>query len=270
MVITRWSGFIFLLLLLTTSMIGCRQVDRITEENGLPLVAWERDLYISGGVLVYATSSGAAREIAGQADEAAAAFLAMSGEEPRQLIYIAVDRNDSLGETMIESGIQGISKISGKSVPEIKSKMFDATNQQGADRIEQQEQMLHAYLGLVPGVLDAPTTRPAYLWSDAVMIPTASRISKNLDIVIKGVMDQQEFGTLKQLMLFPVIAIAKGFAQKILGEIHETVIIGVHAQGREGWPQERIDQLLKDSLQDGELKQLFQENSFQGDDDTST
>ena len=108
MVITRWSGFIFLLLLLTTSMIGCRQVDRITEENGLPLVAWERDLYISEGVLVYATSSGAAREIAGQADEAAAAFLAMSGEEPRQLIYIAVDRNDSLGETMIESGIQGI------------------------------------------------------------------------------------------------------------------------------------------------------------------
>lgn len=262
MVSTRWPGFILLLLLMTTSMIGCRQVDRITEENGLPLVAWERDLYMSEGVLVYATSSGAAREIAGHADEAAAAFVALSGEEPRQLIYIAVDRNDSLDDKLLESGIQGISRISGKSVPEIKNKIVDPANQQSAERIEQQEKMLHAYLGLIPGVLDAPTTRPAFLWGNAVMIPTSSRISKNLDIVIEGVMDEQEIGVLKRLMLVPVIPIAKSYARTILREIHESFIIGVHAQGREGWSQERIDQMLKDSLQDGEIKKLFQNNGL--------
>ncbi|PCJ15108.1 MAG: hypothetical protein COB10_02165 [Planctomycetota bacterium] len=32
--------------------------------------------------------------------------------------------------------------------------------------------------------------------------------------------------------------------------------MGVHAQDREGWPQERIDQLLKDALEDAGLKQL--------------
>ena len=105
MAFSHFHRFILLLTLMTTLMIGCRQVDKVLEGQGLPLVAWERDLYHSEGVLVYATSSRAAREIAEHADEAAAAFHELSGEDPRRLIYIAVDKDDSIDDQMLESGL---------------------------------------------------------------------------------------------------------------------------------------------------------------------
>ncbi|HIC23526.1 MAG TPA: hypothetical protein EYO84_08880, partial [Planctomycetes bacterium] len=56
-----------ILLLVTT---GCRQVERVTQQRDLPLRAWNRDLYDSEGVQVYATNSRAAREIAETAENA--------------------------------------------------------------------------------------------------------------------------------------------------------------------------------------------------------
>ncbi|MDE0959363.1 MAG: hypothetical protein OSB09_01135 [Planctomycetota bacterium] len=261
MVISRSSQLIYLLALMSILMTGCRQVERVTEEGGLPLVAWGRDLYQSEGVLVYATSVRAAREIAGHADTAAEAFRRMSGEEPRQLIYVAVDRDDSVADQMLEAGLQGISRISGKSVPEIKSQMIDSAKKQGGDGVEQEQQMLHALLSLIPGVLEAPVNRPAEVWGDAVVISTSSRIHRNLDIIIDGVMKREEVGTFKRLMWSPIIAIAKGYISRILNEIQETIIIGVHSQGRVGWTQDRIDQMLKNSLKESDLKQLFENGS---------
>jgi hypothetical protein len=259
--------FIILLTLMTTLMLGCRQVERVIEDRGLPLVAWERDLYQSEGVLVYATSSRAAREIAEHADEAATVFHELSGEDPRRLIYIAVDKDDSIDDQMLESGLQGISRISGKSIPEIKNKMLDSANQKGGIGLD--EQALQALLGLIPGVLDAPATRPADVWGDALVIPTSSRISRNLDIIIEGAMAKEDVNTLKRVLLIPVIAIAKGYIRRILADIREIIIIGVHARGRDGWSQERIDQMLKDTLQEGEIKNLFQDAMHPQKEDTS-
>jgi hypothetical protein len=252
---------------MTTLMIGCRQVERVIEGQGLPLVAWERDLYQSEGILVYATSSRAAREIAEHADEAAAAFHELSGEDPRRLIYIAVDKDDSIDDQMLESGLQGIARISGKSVPEIKKTMVDSANQKSDKGYE--KQALQALLGLIPGVLDAPATRPADVWGDALVIPTSSRISKNLDIVIKSAMEKEDVNTLQRVLLVPVIAIAKGYIRGILADIREIIIIGVHARSRDGWSQERIDQMLKDSLQEGEIKRLFQDDMHPQEEDNS-
>jgi hypothetical protein len=267
MAFSHFPRFILLLTLMTTLMIGCRQVERVSEGQGLPLVAWERDLYQSEGVLVYATSSRAAREIAEHADEAAAAFHELSGEEPRRLIYIAVDKDDSIDDQMLESGLQGIARISGKSVPEIKKTMVDSANQKSDKGYE--EQALQALLGLIPGVLDAPATRPADVWGDALVIPTSSRISKNLDIVIKSAMEKEDVNALKRVLLIPIIAIAKGYIRGILADIREIIIIGVHARSRDGWSQERIDQMLKDSLQEGEIKRLFQDDMHPQEEDTS-
>ena len=60
-----------ILLLFST---GCRQVERIEERRDLPLRAWNRDLYNSEGVQVYATTSRAAREVAQKAEDAAKLF----------------------------------------------------------------------------------------------------------------------------------------------------------------------------------------------------
>ena len=267
MAFSHFPRFILLLTLMTTLMIGCRQVERVIEGQGLPLVAWERDLYQSEGILVYATSSRAAREIAEHADEAAAAFHELSGEDPRRLIYIAVDKDDSIDDQMLESGLQGIARISGKSVPEIKKTMVDSANQKSDKGYE--KQALQALLGLIPGVLDAPATRPADVWGDALVIPTSSRISKNLDIVIKSAMEKEDVNTLQRVLLVPVIAIAKGYIRGILADIREIIIIGVHARSRDGWSQERIDQMLKDSLQEGEIKRLLQDDMHPQEEDNS-
>ncbi|MBT5736967.1 MAG: hypothetical protein HN891_12910 [Planctomycetes bacterium] len=266
MAFSHFHRFILLLTLMTTLMIGCRQVDKVLEGQGLPLVAWERDLYHSEGVLVYATSSRAAREIAEHADEAAAAFHELSGEDPRRLIYIAVDKDDSIDDQMLESGLQGISRISGKSVPEIKKKMLDSATQKSGKGFE--VPALQALLGLIPGVLDAPSTRPLDVWGDALVIPTSSRISKNLDIVIEGAMEKEDVNTLQRVLWIPVIAIAKGYIRRVLADIREVIIIGVHARSRDGWPQERIDQMLKESLQEGEIKRLFKDGMHPQEEDS--
>ena len=266
MAFSHFHRFILLLTLMTTLMIGCRQVDKVLEGQGLPLVAWERDLYHSEGVLVYATSSRAAREIAEHADEAAAAFHELSGEDPRRLIYIAVDKDDSIDDQMLESGLQGISRISGKSVPEIKKKMLDSATQKSGKGFE--VPALQALLGLIPGVLDAPSTRPLDVWGDALVIPTSSRISKNLDIVIEGAMEKEDVNTLQRVLWIPVIAIAKGYIRRVLADIREVIIIGVHARSRDGWPQERIDQMLKEPLQEGEIKRLFKDGMHPQEEDS--
>ena len=266
MAFSHFHRFILLLTLMTTLMIGCRQVDKVLEGQGLPLVAWERDLYHSEGVLVYATSSRAAREIAEHADEAAAAFHELSGEDPRRLIYIAVDKDDSIDDQMLESGLQGISRISGKSVPEIKKKMLDSATQKSGKGFE--VPALQALLGLIPGVLDAPSTRPLDVWGDALVIPTSSRISKNLDIVIEGAMEKEDVNTLQRVLWIPVFAIAKGYIRRVLADIREVIIIGVHARSRDGWPQERIDQMLKESLQEGEIKRLFKDGMHPQEEDS--
>ena len=266
MAFSHFHRFILLLTLMTTLMIGCRQVDKVLEGQGLPLVAWERDLYHSEGVLVYATSSRAAREIAEHADEAAAAFHELSGKDPRRLIYIAVDKDDSIDDQMLESGLQGISRISGKSVPEIKKKMLDSATQKSGKGFE--VPALQALLGLIPGVLDAPSTRPLDVWGDALVIPTSSRISKNLDIVIEGAMEKEDVNTLQRVLWIPVIAIAKGYIRRVLADIREVIIIGVHARSRDGWPQERIDQMLKESLQEGEIKRLFKDGMHPQEEDS--
>ena len=51
-----------------------------------------------------------------------------------------------------------------------------------------------------------------------------------------------------RILMAPVIAIAKGYFHKILDAVQEAVILGVHAQGRDGWPQERIDRLFEESM----------------------
>ena len=242
-----------ILLLVTT---GCRQVERVTQQRDLPLRAWNRDLYDSEGIQVYATNSRAAREIAETAENAAKAFRRKTGEEPRQILFIAVDGNDPSDDELLKAGIGGLSRISGKQVPDLEESMIKEARRKGTKGIETDEAVLKSMLGMIPGILECPPSRPATLWKDAVVVPTKKRVDDGFDAIIEFVMEREDISTIQRFLMSPIIAIAKGYLHKILAAVQEAVIMGVHAQDREGWPQERIDQLLKDALEDAGLKQL--------------
>ncbi|MGE4613883.1 MAG: hypothetical protein AAEJ46_06075 [Planctomycetota bacterium] len=227
---------------------GCRQVEKIEIERDLPLRAWDRDLYESEGVLVYASSSSAAREIAKIADRAANSFQNLADEEPRKLIYIAVAPGDTTSDEMLQAGIEGLSRVSGKSVPDIRESMIDEAQRNSGDGFDGDEVVFRALLGMIPGIVDAPLKRPPDVWKDAVIIPTSSRVSKGFDTVIEFIVEKEQIGFFERLLMAPVIAIAKGYFRKILDAIQEAVILGLHAQGREDWPQERIDKLFEESV----------------------
>lgn len=242
-----------LLLLITT---GCRQVERVEQQQDLPLRAWNRDLYDSEGIKVYATNSRAAREIAETAENAAKAFRRKTGEEPRQILFVAVDGNDPADDELLKAGVEGLARISGKPVPDLEESMKKEARRKGAEDLDTDEAVLKSMLGMIPGILESPSSRPPTLWKDAVVVPTSKRVDDGFDTIIEFVMEREEINTFQRLLMSPIIAIAKGYLHKILAAVQEAVIMGVHAQGREGWTQERIDQLLKDALEDSGLKQL--------------
>lgn len=242
-----------LLLLITT---GCRQVERVEQQQDLPLRAWNRDLYDSEGIKVYATNSRAAREIAETAENAAKAFRRKTGEEPRQILFVAVDGNDPADDELLKAGVEGLSRISGKPVPDLEESMKKEARRKGAEDLDTDEAVLKSMLGMIPGILESPSSRPSTLWKDAVVVPTSKRVDDGFDTIIEFFMEREEMNTFQRLLMSPIVAIAKGYLHKILAAVQEAVIMGVHAQGREGWTQERIDQLLKDALEDSGLKQL--------------
>ncbi len=247
----RWrpaSLLLFVCFMALLQASGCRQVDKIEVERDLPLRAWDRNLYESEGVLVYASSSSAAREIAVIADRAASSFQNLADEEPRNLIYIAVAPGDAPSEEMLQAGIEGLSRVSGKSVPDIRESMIDEAQRNSGDGFDGDDEVLRALLGMIPGIVDAPVKRPPEVWKDAVIIPTSARISSGFDTVIEFFAEKEQIGIFQRILMAPVIAIAKGYFHKILDAVQEAVILGVHAQGRDGWPQERIDRLFEESM----------------------
>lgn len=244
------------LTLLLLFLTGCRQVERIEQQQDLPLKAWNRDLYNSEGVQVYASSAGAAREVAQKAEDAARSFLNKTGEQPRQILFIAISANDPIDQELVDAGIQGLSRISGKPVPDLHKSIQREAKRKGTQGIEGEEVVFNSMLGMIPGILAAPATRPANLWEDAVAIPTSSRISASIDEIILFFMEREELNTFQKVLLAPVIAIAKRYMAKILDSVQEAIILGVHAQGREGWTQEQVEQLIKETLEESGFDQL--------------
>ncbi|NRA75413.1 MAG: hypothetical protein HRU16_05670, partial [Planctomycetes bacterium] len=134
--------------------------------------------------------------------------------------------------------------------------MKKEARRKGAEDLDTDEAVLKSMLGMIPGILESPSSRPPTLWKDAVVVPTSKRVDDGFDTIIEFFMEREEMNTFQRLLMSPIVAIAKGYLHKILAAVQEAVIMGVHAQGREGWPQERIDQLLKDALEESGLKQL--------------
>lgn len=244
------------LTLLLLILTGCRQVERIEQQRDLPLRAWNRDLYDSEGIQVYATSPRAAREVAQKAENAAKSFQMKTGEEPRQILFVAVSASDPVDQELIKAGLQGLSRISGKPVPDLQDSMQKEAQRKGTKGIEDDEKVLQSMVGMIPGILESPSSRPASLWKDAVVIPTSSRINAAIDDIIRFFLEREDLNTFQRVLLTPVIAIAKKYISTILDSVQEAIIIGVHAQGREGWTQERVEQLIKETLEESGFEQL--------------
>ncbi|MEE2882664.1 MAG: hypothetical protein VYD70_02970 [Planctomycetota bacterium] len=246
-------SLVAILLLFST---GCRQVERIEERRDLPLRAWNRDLYNSEGVQVYATTSRAAREVAQKAEDAAKLFQRKTGEEPRQILFVAVSNADPIDEELLNAGIQGLSRISGKPIPTLQESMKKEAQRKGTKGIEDNDKVVQAMLSMIPGILESPTPRPPMLWKDAVVIPTATRVNAAVDEILLFLMEKEDMSTLQRILLTPVVAIAKRYVSKILNSVQDAIILGVHAQGREGWSQERVEQLIKETLEESGFEQL--------------
>ncbi len=250
------DSILCILTVLLLFLTGCRQVERIAEQQDLPLKAWNRDLYHSEGIQVYATSASAAREVAQKAEDAADAFLAKTGEEPRKILFIAVSASDPVDQDLMNAGLQGLSRISGKPIPDLEESMQKEAQRKGTKGIEENEAVLRSMLGMIPGILEAPPSRPNNLWKDAVVIPTSSRINVAIDDIILFFLERENVSTLKRVLLTPVVAIAKSYIGTILESVQEAIILGVHAQGREGWTQDRVEQLIKETLEESGFEQL--------------
>lgn len=261
-----YSLLLFVCFMALFQASGCRQVDKIEIERDLPIRAWDRNLYESEGVLVYASSSSAAREIAVIADRAANSFQHLAEEEPRNLIYIAVAPGDATSDEMLQAGLEGLSRVSGKSVPDIRKSMIGEARRKSGDEIDGDDVVLRALLGMIPGIVDSPVKRPPEIWKDAVIIPTAARISDGFDTVIEFVVEKEQIGFFERLLMAPVIAIAKSYFHKIIDSVQEAVILGIHAQGRDDWPQERIDKMFEESMKATGFDQLAEDLSRRRDD----
>jgi len=249
----KWHLWLLVAVVAISCGSGCRHVEKVHGKTDLPLQSWDRDLFLSEGVFVYATSHGAAREIAEVADRTTASFRDLTGEEPRHLVYIAVDDGDPLDSKMLESGLHGLARISGKSVPEIRTSMLDEARSQGnsesdGEQGEEEEAVFRALLGMIPGIVPAPDNFPDHLWRDAVLLPTRARINGGFDEILRFYYKRESIGMMKQLLIAPVIPIIRTYLHRFLEAIQDSIVIGVHAQGREGWSQERIDQLFQKSL----------------------
>ncbi|MGE4620149.1 MAG: hypothetical protein AAEJ04_10110 [Planctomycetota bacterium] len=253
----RKNDFILsVLVLLVVFSSGCRQAERIEKRRDLPLRAWNRDLYDSEGIQVYASSTQAAREIATIGERAAESFRKKTGEEPRQILFIAVDSSDPVDQDLLEAGIQGLARVSGKPIPDLETSIRKEAQRKGTQGIEGEEKVLQAMLGMIPGILEAPPSRPAELWKDAVVIPTSKRVDSGVNDIIQFFMEREELNTFQRILLTPIVAIAKRYVSKILGSVQEAIVLGVHAQERDGWPQEKIEQLIKDTLEESGFKEL--------------
>ncbi|MGB1072359.1 MAG: hypothetical protein ACPG1Z_11885, partial [Planctomycetota bacterium] len=90
------TALLFLTVLLGSS--GCRSVDLVSDSGtstesatSLPHVWQKFQLYDSEGVLVYARTENAARDIATRVDQAESLLVELTGEEPTPMVYIAID-----------------------------------------------------------------------------------------------------------------------------------------------------------------------------------
>lgn len=243
------TALLFLTVLLGSS--GCRSVDLVSDSGAstesaitLPHMWQKFQLYDSEGVLVYARTENAARDIATRVDQAESLLVELTGEEPTPMVYFAIDMEHPDRQELHDTAFKNSAEQW-----DMENRAFDFSASQGVQRdSEMGEKFQQAIPTILPGLLKAPESRPAEMPPYCVAMPTKKAQKKGIDLLFQAGIESMDLSTLQRVLLAPFIAIFRGIFSEIISRVEDALIIGSHLRGRPGWDSENVQQLLEKVL----------------------
>ena len=230
---------------------GCRSVDLVSDSDTsaesaatLPHIWQQFQLYDSEGILVYARTESAARDVATRVDQAESLLVKLTAEAPTPMVYIAIDLEHpdrlQLHSTAFENSAEQW---------DMENRAFEFSASQGVSKNSEIGKLFEQVIPtLLPGLLLSPESRPAGMPSYSVAIATKMSQKQGIDQLISAGIESRDLSTVQRFLLAPVNAIIKGIFSEILSRVEDALIIGSHLRGRPDWDDERLQDLLEQIL----------------------
>jgi hypothetical protein len=238
----------WILLILAGS--GCRSVDLVgeadpTSQSRLLPRSWQGfQLYDSEGVLVYARTESAARDVATRAEQAESLLVELTAEEPTPMVYFAIDLEHPDRQQLHATAF----KNAGEQW-DMENRAFDFSASQGVRKeSEMGARFEEAIPTILPGLLATPESRPQGIPPYCVALPTRKSQKTGIDQLFKAGIESMDLSTVQRILLTPLIAIFRGIFSEIISRVEDALIIGSHLRGRPDWDSERLQGLLEQIL----------------------
>ena len=239
---------LWILLILICS--GCRSVDLVgdtdsTSGNDLLPLSWQGfQLYDSEGILVYARTESAARDVAARADQAETLLFELTAEEPTPMVYFAIDLEHPDRQQLHITAFKNSAEQWN-----MENRAFEFSASQGIRKdTEIGAQFEKSIPTILPGLLATPESRPSDMPPYCVALPTRKSQKYATDQLFKAGIESMDLSTIQKVLLTPVIAVVRGIFSEIISRVEDALIIGSHLRGRPGWDSERVQGLLNQVL----------------------